>query len=47
VREVAKGAEVSELAEEARSWNAAVEEDGTLRLRSGTERPKQEAAKEA
>ncbi len=47
VREVAKGAEVSELAEKARSWNAAVEEDGTLRLRSGTERPKQEAAKEA
>jgi hypothetical protein len=34
VREVAKGDEVSELAEEARTWNAAVAEDGTLRLRS-------------
>lgn len=47
VREVAKGAEVSELAEEAQSWNAAVEEDGTLRLRSAAQRKKQEAAKEA
>ena len=28
VREVAKGDEVSELAEEARAWNAAVDEDG-------------------
>ncbi|MGH2976155.1 MAG: hypothetical protein ACRDLL_15020, partial [Solirubrobacterales bacterium] len=34
VREVAKGDEVSELAENARTWNAAVAEDGTLRLRS-------------
>jgi hypothetical protein len=34
VREVAKGDELSELAEEARSWNAAVGEDGGLRLRS-------------
>jgi hypothetical protein len=47
VREVAKGAEVSELAEEARSWNAAVEEDGTLRLRSAAQRRRQEAANEA
>jgi hypothetical protein len=47
VREVAKGAEMSELAEEAQSWNAAVEEDGTLRLRSAAQRKKQEAAKEA
>jgi hypothetical protein len=34
VREVAKGSELSELAEPARSWNAAVAEDGRLRLRS-------------
>ena len=34
VREVAKGEELSELTEEARSWNAAVGEDGGLRLRS-------------
>ncbi len=34
VREVAKGDELSELAEDARSWNAAVSEDGGLRLRS-------------
>jgi len=47
VREVAKGAEVSELAEEARSWNASVEEDGTLRLRSAAEGQRQEAAREA
>jgi hypothetical protein len=38
VREVAKGDEVSELAEESRSWNAAVREDGSLRLRSSTRR---------
>jgi hypothetical protein len=43
VREVAKGAEVSELADEARNWNAAAEEDGTLRLRSATERRKPSA----
>jgi hypothetical protein len=47
VREVAKGAEVSELDEEARAWNASVDEDGTLRLRSASGQPKQEAAKEA
>ncbi len=46
VREVAKGAELSELDEEARAWNAAVDEDGTLRLRSATEQPEQ-AAQEA
>ena len=38
VREVAKGDEVSELDEEARAWNAAVGEDGTLRLRSASRR---------
>jgi hypothetical protein len=38
VREVAKGDELSELAEEARSWNAAVGEDGSLRLNSGARR---------
>jgi hypothetical protein len=47
VREVAKGAEVSELDESARAWNAAVDEDGTLRLRSAAERQRPEAAKEA
>jgi hypothetical protein len=46
VREVAKGGEISELAEDARTWNAAVDDDGTLRLRSTAER-KQAAAKEA
>jgi outer membrane biosynthesis protein TonB len=46
VREVAKGAELSELAEESRSWNAAVDEDGALRLRAA-DRQTQEAAKEA
>jgi hypothetical protein len=34
VREIAKGHEVSQLAEETRSWNAAVTEDGKLRLRA-------------
>jgi hypothetical protein len=34
VREVAKGAELSELDEKVKTWNAAVDEDGTLRLRS-------------
>jgi hypothetical protein len=47
VREVAKGAEVSELDDEARAWNAAVDEDGTLRLRAAAERQPQEAANEA
>ena len=46
VREVAKGAELSELDKKARAWNAAVDEDGTLRLRSATEQPEQ-AAQEA
>ena len=46
VREVAKGAEISELAKEVRAWNATVEEDGTLRLRSAAERSRQ-AAQEA
>ena len=47
VREVAKGAEVSELDEKARAWNAVVDEDGTLRLRAAAERQPQEAAKKA
>ncbi len=47
VREVAKGAEVSELDEAARAWNAAVDDDGTLRLRAAAERQPQEAANEA
>jgi hypothetical protein len=47
VREVAKGAEVSELDEASRAWNASVDEDGTLRLRSAGGRQPQEAAKEA
>jgi hypothetical protein len=34
VREIAKGKEVSELTEDARTWNAAVAEDGQLRLAS-------------
>ncbi|HEY7150829.1 MAG TPA: hypothetical protein VH391_04035 [Solirubrobacterales bacterium] len=38
VREVAKGNEVSELNDEARAWNAAVGDDGSLRLRSGGQR---------
>ncbi len=45
VREVAKGDELSELAEEARSWNAAVGEDGGLRLQ-GSDRDRA-SAKEA
>ena len=40
VREVAKGDEVSELSDDAQGWNAAVAEDGTLRLRSTTRRRK-------
>ncbi len=47
VREVAKGAEVSELDAAAKAWNAVVDEDGTLRLRSAAERQRQEAAREA
>jgi hypothetical protein len=47
VREVAKGAEVSELDEAARAWNAIVDEDGALRLRSAAKRQPQEAANEA
>jgi hypothetical protein len=46
VREVAKGAELSELDEETRAWNATVDEEGTLRLRSATE-PREQAAQEA
>ena len=46
VREVAQGKEVSELAEESRTWNAAVDEEGNLRLRSGGRRRKP-SAKEA
>ena len=45
VREVAKGAEVSELGSDAQDWNAAVEEDGTLRLRSAARQ--EQAAQEA
>ena len=40
VREVAKGDEVSELAEDAQTWNAAVAEDGELRLRATSARRK-------
>jgi hypothetical protein len=40
VREVAKGDEVSELADDAQAWNAAVSEDGKLRLRSTSPRRK-------
>jgi hypothetical protein len=40
VREVAKGDEVSELAQDAQAWNAAVAEDGKLRLRSKSPRRK-------
>ena len=40
VREVAKGDEVSELAEDAQAWNAAVTEDGKLRLQSTSPRRK-------
>jgi hypothetical protein len=46
VREVAKGDEVTELAEEARTWNAAVAADGKLRLPSASTRRKP-SAKEA
>ena len=40
VREVAKGDEVSELSDDAQAWNAAVAEDGKLRLRSTSPRRK-------
>ena len=46
VREVAKGDEVSELAEDARAWNAGVAEDGKLRLKLASRRRKP-SAKEA
>jgi hypothetical protein len=46
VREVAKGDEVSELTEEARVWNASVDEDGKLRLRGAGQR-RQATASEA
>jgi hypothetical protein len=46
VREVAKGDEVSELSEEARTWNAAVDDDGKLRLQTAPARRKS-SAKEA
>jgi hypothetical protein len=45
VREVGKGDEVSELSGEAPTWNAAVGEDGSLRLRSAAGR--KQSAKEA
>jgi hypothetical protein len=45
VREVARGDEVSELAEEAQAWNAAVAEDGKLRLRSTSPRRRAPAEK--
>jgi hypothetical protein len=45
VREVAKGAELSDLDDKAQTWNAAVDEDGTLRLRSAERRT--ETAQEA
>ena len=46
VREVAKGDEVSELADHAPAWNAGVAEDGNLRLKSTSARRKP-SAKEA
>jgi hypothetical protein len=45
VREVAKGDEVSELADNAQAWNAAVAEDGKLRLRSRSPRRKASSKK--
>ncbi len=44
VREVAKGDEVAELAEEARTWNASVDEDGKLQLRATRKRPQATAS---
>ena len=46
VREVAKGDEVSELADHAPAWNAGAAEDGKLRLKSTSARRKP-SAKEA
>jgi hypothetical protein len=43
VREVAKGDEVSELAEDELKWNAAVAEDGSLRLKAASTRRKPSA----
>ena len=43
VREIAKGKEVSELGDETRNWNAAVAEDGKLRLRRRSTRRKPSA----
>ena len=43
VREVAKGDEVNELAEDERTWNAVDAEDGKLRLRSASARRKSSA----
>jgi hypothetical protein len=40
VREVAKGTDLAELSEDARAWNAAVAEDGRLRLRGPSARRK-------
>ena len=45
VREVAKGDEVSELSDDAQGWNAAVAEDGKLRLRSTSPRRKASSKK--
>jgi hypothetical protein len=39
VREVAKGDEVAELADEAKEWNAAVDGDGNVRLARSETRP--------
>ena len=47
VREVAKGDEVSELAQDARAWNAGVAEDGKLGLKSASTTRRKPAAKEA
>jgi hypothetical protein len=47
VREVAKGDEVSELAEDEQAWNAAVTEDGKLRLQSSTSQRRTPSRKEA
>jgi hypothetical protein len=45
VREVAKGDEVAELSDDAQGWNAAVAEDGKLRLRSTSPRRKASSKK--
>ncbi len=46
VREVAKGDEVAELSDDAQAWNAAVADDGALRLQS-TSRRRKPSGKEA